>query len=277
MIVEINETLCTGCGLCIPNCAEGALKIVDGKARIVSDLFCDGLGACIGHCPEGAIRVVEKEAEPYDEWRVMERVVKAGPALVKEHLRHLEEHGQKEYLRQAKEFLTLFGYELPALDQGENKRIEESMKPSQAKDHPFKNVQSDEDKEPQRPNPPYQWPVQLHLVNPSSPHFRNRDLLLAADCSAFVAQGFHRVFRKDKALAVACPKLDSGQERYIEKITQFIDRGMIRSITVLIMEVPCCGGLVRLVREALARASREIPITIQVLDVNGNLIHEERF
>lgn len=110
-IVEIDEALCNGCGLCITSCAERALKIVDGKAIILSYLFCDGLGACIDHCPQGAIQGVEKEAEPYDEWRVMERVVKAGYALLKEHLRHLEAHGQEVYLRQAKEFLSVFGYE----------------------------------------------------------------------------------------------------------------------------------------------------------------------
>ncbi|MCX7788228.1 MAG: 4Fe-4S binding protein [Spirochaetes bacterium] len=252
MIVEIDESLCNGCGLCIPNCAEGALKIVDGKARIVSDLFCDGLGACIGHCPLNAIRVVEREAEPYDEWRVMERVVKSGPSLIKEHLRHLSEHGQQEYLRQAKEFLTLFGYEVPPLEE-------------------TKETQSRIEQPPLN----HQWPVQLHLVNPASPTFKNADLLLAADCTAFVAEGFHRDFRIGRVLAVACPKLDSGQERYIEKIVQFVDQAMIRSITVLIMEVPCCGGLVRFVQEALSRTSRQIPLKVQVLSIDGSLIQEE--
>ncbi len=252
MIVEINEDLCNGCGLCIPNCAEGALKIVDGKARVVSELFCDGLGACIGHCPLGAIRVVEKEAEAYDEWRVMERVVKSGPELVKEHLRHLSEHGQEEYLRQAKEFLALFGYEVPPLPE---EREEQSRKVQSPLNH--------------------QWPVQLHLVNPASPAFKNGDLLLAADCTAFVAENFHRSFRRNKVIAVACPKLDSEQERYLEKIVQFVDQGAIRSITVLIMEVPCCGGLVRLVQRAIGRTSRKIPIKVQVLDIQGNLIQEE--
>jgi ferredoxin len=247
MIVEIDETLCNGCGLCIPNCAEGALKIVDGKARIVSDLFCDGLGACIGHCPQGAIRVVEREAEPYDEWRVMERVVKAGPAWVKEHLRHLKEHGQEEYLRQAKEFLSLFGYGTSE----ENREI------------------------PKKPDV-LQWPVQLHLINPLSPSFKGTDLLLAADCSAFTAAEFHRKFLKRKTLAVACPKLDTEQERYIEKILQLIEGSQIRSITVLIMKVPCCRGLVRLVQESVARATRTVPVKVQILDIEGTLIHEEQ-
>ena len=247
MIVEIDETLCNGCGLCIPNCAEGALKIVDGKARIVSDLFCDGLGACIGHCPQGAIRVVEREAEPYDEWRVMERVVKAGPAWVKEHLRHLKEHGQEEYLRQAKEFLSLFGYDT-----------------------------SEENREIPQKQDVLQWPVQLHLINPLSPSFKRTDLLLAADCSAFTAAEFHRKFLKRKTLAVACPKLDTGQERYIEKILQLIEGSQICSITVLIMEVPCCRGLVRLVQESVARATRTVPVKVQILDIEGTLIHEEQ-
>jgi len=247
MIVEIDEALCNGCGLCIPNCAEGALKIVDGKARIVSELFCDGLGACIGHCPQGAIRVVEKEAEPYDEWRVMEQVVKAGPASVQEHLRHLKYHGQEEYFQQAKKFLSLFGYET-----------------------------SEENREIPKKQDVLQWPIQLHLINPLSPSFKGTDLLLAADCSAFTATEFHRKFLKGKTLAVACPKLDTGQERYIEKILQLIEGSKICSITVLIMEVPCCRGLVRLVQESVARATRTVPVKVQVLDIGGTLIHEEQ-
>ncbi len=199
MIVEIDEALCNGCGLCIPNCAEGALKIVDGKARIVSDLFCDGLGACIGHCPLGAIRVVEKEAEPYDEWRVMERVVKAGPALVKEHLRHLEEHGQEEYLRQAKEFLALFGYEVPPSGGQEQSNNSVSIsQPNSAPSHHAPTRGNTAEAEAEESVIVRQWPVQLHLVNPASPQFRNQDLLLAADCSAFVADGFHNTLRGKK-------------------------------------------------------------------------------
>ncbi len=244
-IIEIDESLCNGCGACLPNCAEGALKIVDGKARIISDLFCDGLGACIGHCPLGAIRIVEREAEPYDEWSVMERIVKAGPNLVKEHLQHLKDHGQTEYLVQAHEFLKVYGYDIP---------MQESVRPAV----PLKN----------------QWPIQLHLVNPRSPVFHDVDLLVAADCTAFTARNFQSSYVSGKAMVVACPKLDAGQDTYIKKLVAFLEEGGIRSITVLIMEVPCCGGLVRLVQEALRQAPRSVPLRVQVLSIEGELIKE---
>jgi len=108
-IIEIDDELCDGCGICIPNCVEGALKIIDGKARMISDLFCDGLGACLGHCPRGAIRVIEREAEPYDEWRVMERIVRGGAGLIRNHLEHMEAHGEIGYAKIARDYLALHG------------------------------------------------------------------------------------------------------------------------------------------------------------------------
>ncbi|MFQ3619382.1 MAG: 4Fe-4S dicluster domain-containing protein [Spirochaetales bacterium] len=254
-IIEIDENLCDGCGLCIPNCAEGALKIIDGKARMVSDLFCDGLGACLGHCPKGAIRVVEREAEPYDEWKVMERIVQGGEATIAAHLKHLEEHGQEQYLKQAREYLSLFGYAVPEA----NKQKQE----------PGPEIGAEELK------PVHQWPIQLHLVNPKAPSFKGKDLLLAADCTAFVDSSFHEAKKYRRILAIGCPKLDEGQEIYLEKLIHFIDEAQIRSLTVLIMEVPCCGGLYRLAQEALRRAKRKVPLHIQVLNVEGELIYQE--
>jgi NAD-dependent dihydropyrimidine dehydrogenase PreA subunit len=198
-IITIDEQLCNGCGACIEGCHEGALRMIDGKARMVSELYCDGLGACIGECPVGAITIVEREAEPYNERAVMERMVSS-------QLTH--------------------------------------------------------------------WPVQLHLLNPQAGFFRGSDVVLAADCTAFAYADFHRQFIQGKTLAIACPKLDSNKESYIAKITEMIDSALINTLTVVIMEVPCCGGLMQLANLAAGQATRKVPIKKIVIGVQGEIKEE---
>jgi len=278
-IITIDESKCTGCAECIPACPEGALQVIDGKARLVSDLFCDGLGACIGHCPTGAMQVETREAEPYDERRVMaESIVKAGPNVIAAHLRHLEEHGESGYLRAALDYLKEQGIANPLEAQTANghahhgggcpgSRMMDLRQPvsSSSSAAPAAKV----------PGELRQWPIQLHLITPIAPYFRDSDLLLAADCVAFAMGGFHGEMLRGKSLAIACPKLDTGMDRYVEKLTALIDMAGVASITVAIMEVPCCGGLTALALQALERASRKVPVRKIVVSVTGEVLAEE--
>lgn len=274
-IITIDNDKCTGCGLCIPNCPEGAIQLIDGKARLISDLFCDGLGACLGHCPEGAITIESREAEAYDEPRVMENIIKAGPATVTAHLEHLRDHGQTEFLTQAIAVLDAKGIPHPGYGStpaagGHGNGCPGSRAMSFAKPgaEPAPVTGS-------RPSQLTHWPVQLHLISPQAPHFQGSDLLLAADCTAYALGDFHKEFLKGKTLAIACPKLDSEQEIYAEKITALIDQAKINTLTVMIMQVPCCSGLLRLAQSAAAQAKRKIPIKCVVVGLQGAILKEE--
>ncbi|MDP3683538.1 MAG: 4Fe-4S ferredoxin, partial [Ignavibacteria bacterium] len=247
-IIQIEEEKCDGCGECVPNCAEGALQIIDGKARLISDLFCDGLGACIGHCPQNAITVVEREAEPYDEKQVMEYIVRGGGNVIKAHLLHLKEHKKFDLLTQALDYLNDNGIENPLI-----KELDEVKKPEVrgcpgSREMSF-NQHEDEkilEEEGTRISHLRQWPVQLHLVSPNAGFFKNADLLLAADCVPIAYPDFHKDFLHGKSIAIACSKLDSNKQIYLQKLVQMISETKINSITVVIMQVPCCSGLFQL-------------------------------
>ncbi|MEW5816150.1 MAG: 4Fe-4S binding protein [Spirochaetota bacterium] len=236
-IISIDEDKCTGCGLCVPDCPEGALRIVDGKARLVRDLYCDGLGACLGTCPEGAIEITEREAEEYNEYKVMENIVTQGSETIKAHLTHLQEHNEAELYNQAVEYLK-------------EKNIDLSS-----------NLTN--------------WPVQMHLINPRSEYFKNSDFLLAADCTAFVSPNFNSRFLKNKTLGIACPELDSDSGIYTEKIKALIDDAEINTLTVLIMTAPCCQGLLTMAKQSIAEAKRKIPLKCVVLDKLGNVVEDK--
>ncbi len=264
-IITIDEGKCNGCGLCIPNCPEGALQVIDGKVRLVSDLFCDGLGACIGYCPEGAIAVVEREAEPYDERKVMANIARQGANTIRAHLEHLRSHGEEGLLAQAVGYLTENGVLVPA--DAEPARAPEccgqKAADMAADDSPTKSELAN-------------WPVQLHLLSPMAPSFRGKDVLLSADCVAFAVGAFHQSLLAGKSLAIACPKLDEGAEVYREKITALIDHAQIASLTVAMMEVPCCRGLLKIVQDARAKAHRTVPVkavTIAIKD--GSVLAEQ--
>lgn len=271
-IIEIDEDKCDGCGECIPNCAEGALQLIDGKARLISDLFCDGLGACVGHCPQSAITIVKREAEPYDEPKVMETIVKGGANTIIAHLRHLKEHNETGYLNQALNFLK-------------EKEIylewEEKPQPAQHHGCPGSRtmvfdapVKTENDESGKRVSHLTQWPVQLHLVSPSASYFHCSELLLAADCVGFSYPDFHKDFLKGKSLAIACPKLDTNKQVYVDKLVRMITESKVKSITVLVMQVPCCSGLVHLAQEAVNIAGSDIPVKAVVIGIQGEILNE---
>lgn len=274
-IIKIDEDKCDGCGVCVPECHEGALQVIDGKVRLISDLFCDGLGACIGHCPQDALKIEEREAEPYDETKVMDYIVKGGPNVIKAHLEHLRDHEEFEYLKEAFIYLEAKGIHNPIKD----------VKPIAPKHHQgcpgsassVIEKKNDENEETgKRQSQLTQWPIQLHLVPPTAPYYKNSDLLLAADCVAFSYGDFHKDFMKDKSLAIACPKLDSNKEIYVEKITSMISDANVKSITVVIMQVPCCGGLIQIAKQAVIDSGKNIPVEAVVIGVNGDILQKAK-
>ena len=274
-IIKIDEDKCNGCGLCIPNCPEGALQVIDGKVRLVSDLMCDGLGACIGHCPEDAITIEKREAEPYDEKKVMENIIKQGINVVKAHLQHLKEHNETEFLRQALEVLKDKGIGNP-LDNNNHKegdKIEHSHEgmggcPGAA----MRPVNSDADasENAEQKSALRQWPVQLNLLPPQAPFFDNSHLLVAADCVPFANADFHSKLLNGRSVVIGCPKLDDIQH-YEEKLTEIFKLNKIKSITVAIMEVPCCHGLYAAVESAVEASGKKIPVIQEVVGVNGDI------
>lgn len=265
-IIRIDDNKCNGCGLCIPNCPEGALQMIDGKARLISDLFCDGLGACIGHCPQGAIDFEVREADVYDEKKVMENIIKAGSNTIKAHLSHLKDHNEVEYFNQALEVLKERGIEIPKI---ESNGCHGKCPGSQVLDfQPEDNV-----KECSSGSNLAHWPIQLHLVPPNASFFKNADILLSADCVAHALSDFQQRL-KGKALAIACPKLDANQEIYKQKIISMIDDARANTMTVMTMEVPCCGGLLNLVRESASKAMRKIPIKHVQVGIKGDILSE---
>jgi len=284
-VVKIDEDLCNGCGECIPGCHEGALQIIDNKARLVSDLMCDGLGACIGHCPQGAISVEKREAEPYNETKVMQLMVEKGKNTVIAHLVHLKEHNEGELMAEGLSYLrknqNSYDFSLKevmtAVHNSGNSCASGGCPGSQpidfSKPLPIKTpeVKTSVSGESALTH----WPVQMHLINPAAAYYKNTDLMLAADCVAFSMGNFHQDFLKGKSLAIACPKLDSGLDVYVDKITRLIDEAKVNTITVMMMQVPCCGGLTRLVQMAVGKASRKVPVKAIVISTEGKVLSEE--
>lgn len=295
-IITIDEELCTGCGDCIPNCHEGALQLIDGKARLISDLMCDGLGACIGHCPEGAITMEKREAEAYNETAVMEQMAAKGKNTVLAHLQHLLDHNEKDLVKEGVTWLrkneTVLNFELDEVTSviHSQKAEKESIKIASLAAAEESTVCGCPGSQTRELNPGHnivtgrvveqeselkQWPVQFHLINPAAGYFQGADILLAADCSAYTAGNFHANYLKGKSLIIACPKLDSNQEIYIQKLIQLIDHSKINTIHVLVMEVPCCGGLLRLVNQAAGIASRKVPVKSSIIGIDGKVLSEE--
>ncbi len=314
-IIKIDEELCNGCGNCVPNCHEGALQIIDGKARLISDLFCDGLGACIGHCPEGAISTEEREAEPYDEIKVMELMVPKGRNTILAHLEHLRDHNETELLKQAINYIKENKVDMsPAKSESQAVQTHDhvhshpqsftniaearaSVSPAESsgcgggcpgsKPIDFKidlnKVEAAATSvapisaapTADAPSELRQWPVQLHLLNPQAGYFKNADVVLAADCVAFSMGNFHNHYLKGKTLAIACPKLDSNKESYVEKLTTMISQSNINTLSVVMMEVPCCSGLLQMAKMARQQSGRNIPIKKSIVGVQGNVLEEE--
>ena len=266
-IIEIDEEKCTGCGECIPNCPEGALQIIDGKARLISDLFCDGLGACIGHCPEGAINVEEREAEPYDERRVMENIVKQGNNVIIAHLEHLKEHGETKLLAEALEVLKEKGIKSPlSAEPAASASVGQGCPGSRVTEIKREARSSSDGK--RQESELQQWPIQLHLIPVNAPYFRDADLLIAADCVPFSYANFHQDFLPNKVLIIGCPKLDDA-DAYTRKLGEIFKNSDIKSITIAHMEVPCCFGLSHIVERALEYSGKEIPIIDETITISG--------
>lgn len=287
-IIKIDDELCNGCGNCVPNCHEGALQIIDGKARLVSELMCDGLGACIGHCPEGAITIEKREADAYDEIATISQMVKQGKATLFAHLKHLQDHNETGYLQQALDFIKsnrdAMPFEISEVNNLLQKGNEENTAdggcatggcPGSA---PMAfNAGGLKMAAPatEVPSELSQWPVQMHLINPAASYFQGADLLVAADCAGFAYGNFHNDFMKDRKMVIACPKLDQGTDIYVQKLVKLIDQSRVNTITVVIMEVPCCGGLSQMVKMATQMASRKVPVKEVVIGIKGDILSEE--
>ncbi|GLS92525.1 4Fe-4S ferredoxin [Psychromonas marina] len=257
-IIEIDKQRCNGCGDCIPACHEGALQIIDNKAHLISDLMCDGLGACLGECPTGAMQVIQREAVAYDERQVMVNIIKGGDKVIQAHLQHLLDHNELEYYITA---VTLLNEQNIAVPKCTDKEDISSVSTA-----PLTTTnQTANEQESELSG----WPIQLHLINPTSLNFNKADLLLAADCSAFAAANFHSKYLAGKKLIIACPKLDNNQESYLEKLNLLLKFGQINSLTILRMEVPCCGGLAQLIEKAQKSAKRKMPFKQITINKNG--------
>lgn len=240
-IIEIDDELCDGCGLCIPSCAEGALEIIDGKARVVADKLCDGLGACLGECPNNALRIIEREADEFDE------------AAVEEHLAHLEKEAPKQ--------------EAPVQCGCPSAGIQ-TFAPGDAARRPMPPPLAGEGAEASALS---HWPVQIKLVPPQAPFLKGADLLVVADCVPAAYPAFHRDFLKGKAVMMGCPKFDGAQE-YIDKFAEIFKTADIRSITIPIIEVPCCAGLPVIVKKGLEASGKKIPAEVVVISRRGKIL-----
>ena len=231
-IVKIDEEKCNGCGACVPACAEGALQIINGKAKLVSDKYCDGLGACLGECPQGAISVEEREADEFDE------------EATKHHLEGMEDIME----------------ELPC---GCPSATVREFEKSEAIETALREVTDQQ-------SMLSHWPVQLALVPPTAPFLQKADLVLAADCVPFAYTGFHPDFLKGRALLVACPKLDDFQV-HLRKLTDILSRSEVKSLTVVHMEVPCCFGLVYMAKQAMRLSGKNIPFEEVAIGIKGDV------
>ncbi len=294
-VIKIDEKLCNGCGNCVEGCHEGALQLIEGKPVMVSELYCDGLGACIGECPVDAIELIEKEAEPYNEIAVMEMISPKGEKVVLAHLKHLKDLGEIIWYNEGVEWCKAnsFKIDLSLIDSpkesvsGAEKSanlacgcpgsMEQDFRkvkvaPIAASNGVSNGVSSDYSGGVSRLE---QWPVQLHLLNPNAGFLKRSDLLLASDCSAFSHGSFHESFLRNKSLAIACPKLDTGTNSYIDKLSTMIDQSNLNTITVLMMEVPCCSGLLMIAKQAREKAVRKIPIKSLVMSLRGEILSEE--
>ncbi|NLZ53810.1 MAG: 4Fe-4S binding protein [Thermoanaerobacteraceae bacterium] len=244
-IVHIDEDKCNGCGLCIPSCAEGAIKIIDGKARLVADKYCDGLGACLGTCPQDAITIIEREADEFDE------------EAVKDYLESISEDFEEEVCSCPGSSKV---FSCPGSRSVDLRKTKKTSSVHEAGDISI-SIKSRLK----------QWPVQLMLVPVEAPYFENADLLITADCAAVAYPNYHLGMLKGKAVVMGCPKLDDGNH-YVEKLSAILKNNNINSITIAYMEVPCCFGMVKIVEEALRRSGKDIPVKSMQVSIEGEIM-----
>ncbi len=242
-IVEIDAERCNGCGQCVPACAEGAMQIIDGKAKLISDVYCDGLGACLGECPQDALKVIERVADEFDEAAV-------------------EKHLQSSLRSQSAEAA------IPA--SGCPSARTRILSPAQKNDIAAETAGANE----RQKSALAHWPVQIRLMQPGAAFLKNADLLIAADCTPIAYPDFHKDFLQGKAVMIGCPKFDNA-DAYIEKFAQIFKTANIKSVTVVVMEVPCCQGLPVIVREGMERAGKNMPIEKIVISADGEILQRE--
>ncbi len=273
-IIKIDEDKCNGCGLCIPNCHEGALQIIDGKCRLISDLFCDGLGACLGHCPEDALEIVEREAEEYDEVKVLQIMMKQSMNVVAVHLEHLKEHNAMEYYNQAIEYLEANNIDIPKVPE---KEVSSGGCPSGACPgsamHTFeRKVKEITGDNSSMESALEQWPIPLHLVPPNAPSFNRKEIVILSTCSAFATPMVHPNYIANRAVVVACPKLDY-TEPYTPKLTSIFKTANTQKVIIVRMEVPCCGGLTKITCDAARESGvKGIIVEEHTLSISGAFI-----
>jgi ferredoxin len=244
-IIEIDEDLCNGCGECLVSCAEAALELVDGKARLVAEKYCDGLGACLGECPTGALQIVERDADDFDEEAV--------------------EHRIEELKQEEKEAEQTLPCGCPST------RIQTFGKPAatpcQMANEPVTYSGSS--------SALAHWPVQIRLVPPSAPYLKNADLLVAADCTPVAYPDFHRDFLDGKVILIGCPKFDNVED-YVHKFGEIFAAASVKSVTAVVMEVPCCSGLPMIVQKGMELAGKQVPMELVVISVRGEVLKKER-
>jgi ferredoxin len=261
-IIEIDRDKCDGCGLCTTACAEGALVLdEDNKAVLAREIYCDGLGACLDVCPTGALKIVERDSEAYDARAAYTHVLKTRGTEAAQRVHgaiqeHDHEQGSGGHQERRSEAPLACG--CPGSMAREIKRTTTGKGTDAGRSVSAASELS-------------QWPIQLHLVSPQAPYFNHSDLLVAADCTAFAAGGFHQDFLRGKKLVIACPKLDDS-ENYVEKLAQLLRHNTISSLTVAIMTVPCCSGLARMVEEAVALSGKDLPVKKIVIGLDGKAL-----
>lgn len=256
-IVSIDESKCDGCGLCIPNCAEGALEIVNGKATLVKDLYCDGLGACLGHCPQDAITIIEREAEEFDENEVEKQMNAQGKSF--------KPHGAAPAGGCPGSAVRQFNMH--------SEHAHEGGCPG-SRMRVLQNKTSGNEEETKITSRLRQWPVQLQLVPASAPYLKNSDLLITADCVPFAYGNYHNDFLRNRAVVVGCPKLDDNMY-YAKKLQEIIALNDLESITVLRMEVPCCSGIAQAAKLGRDNSGIDIPIKVITISLEGEILKKE--
>jgi Pyruvate/2-oxoacid:ferredoxin oxidoreductase delta subunit len=285
-MVHIDEDKCDGCGLCVPDCAEGALQIVDGKAKLVSDIYCDGLGACLGSCPQEAITMVEREADDFDEDAVNEHLKELGKDPISHSHDHGHDHGSETASGQVTEeevedlACGCPGTMTQSFDRPKPEPVVAPAAPKLggcpgSQSRSFDQTESAPQADQSGPvaSRLTNWPVQITLVPPKAPYLEGADLLIAADCAPFAYGDFHRRFMEGKVLLIGCPKLDNAQA-YVEKLAHMFRENDIHSIGVVFMEVPCCNGLIQIVQSALEQSGAKIPTTLYRVGIKGDFVEE---
>ena len=252
-IIEINEELCDGCGDCVVSCAENAIEIIDGKAKLIKEQYCDGLGACLGDCPTGALSIVEREAPEFDEKAVEEHILKE--TLKEESInKQKQQHSFGGCPGSAARMFNEYALNnISPVSLNNTSPASNSKVPAVSK---LKN-----------------WPIQINLMPVMAPYLKDANLLIAADCVPFAMPGFHSSFLEGKILMIGCPKLDDSNF-YVDKLSQVFKENTINSIDVAIMEVPCCSGLMQIIKNALDKSGKNIPLTTTVVSLRGEILNK---